>query len=300
MLASHKNTTPGTLHRPIVTARGGERGIAYRSENAHVQYWTGQDIPVEFNAERLMSAYQIWTDASAQDVPTLGEMSTADNAAINDHMLYLNVDGDYLVVSQGTDHIRHINCDLRGRLLSEFNTPIVAVMNELHDQCLASKQAIYVRFVSDFAPDTLYWECLKLPLRAGPTSTAQMVMNYSIPVDTKTDIIQMVLDRAPVGVIAAVPLGPDHGDARIVAINARAKKLLKFDANGSRVHYIRDLAPWLRDIAWTRTGMTIGANKTYFRYRDNANHAYAVTMEPLKRFVLFTIAETKGAAEPTG
>ena len=95
--------------------------------------------------------------------------------------------------------------------------------------------------------------------------------------------------------IAAVPIGTDHGDARIVSINARAKKMLKFDANGSRVHYIRDLAPWFRDIAWTRTGMTVGANKTCFTYRDPAGHGYAVTMEPLKRFVLFTIAETESA-----
>ena len=300
MPTPNKNNAPRTLHRPIVTARGGERGITYRSEKAHVQYWTGLDIPVEFNAERLISAYRAWMAATTNGVPRLSDIMNSDaSAAVNDHLLFMQVNDDYLVVSQGSDHIHHIGRDLRGRMLSELNTPIASVMKDLHDQCLADKQAIYARFVSELATDNIYWEGLKVPLCADDSGRANMVMTYSIPIDNKTEIFQMVLDRAPVGVIAAVPFGSNHGDARIVSINARAKQLLKFDANGSRVHYIRDLVPWFRDIAWTRTGVKILANRTCFSYRDPSNHGYSVTMEPLKRFLLFTIVQTKDNAETT-
>lgn len=298
MLSSDRTNTPGTLRRPVVTARGGERGITHRSEKAHVQYWTGLDIPVEFNAERLMGAYRSWMAASAKGIPRLSAMMNSEaSAAASDHLLFLRVKDDYLVVSQGQDHISHIGQDMRGRMLSEFNTSIAPVVKDLHDQCLADKQAIYARFVSELATDAVCWECLKVPLRADDGGNAHLVMNYSIPIDNKTDIIQMVLDRAPVGVIAAVPMGTDHGDARIVSVNARAKQLLRFDANGSRVHYIRDLVPWFRDIGWTRTGVAILANKTCFSYCDKDNQPYSVTMEPLKRFVLFTIAKGPAATD---
>lgn len=297
---------PGSLHRPVVTARGGERGVSYRSGNAQVQYWTGIDIPVEFYAERLLSAYRAWTRVSGHGLPRLSEMTNSEaDAAASDIMLFLKLKDDYMVVSQGSDHIRHIGSDLRGLMLSEFNAPVGAVMKELYDTCLNQKKAVYARFVSDLAPDSPYWEGLFVPLQADNGGHQHFVMTYSMPIDSKADIYQMILDRAPVGMIAAIPLGETRGsiDGRIVMINARAKKLLKFDENGSRVHYIRELVPWLRDISgWTRIGITTQGQKTCIRYRDNAEQHYSVTMEALKRFVLFSIAEAPKAetSRPTG
>jgi hypothetical protein len=299
---SNVNGAPGILHRPVVTARGGERGVTYRSGNAQVQYWIGADIPIEFNAERLMSAYHAWSAAAAAGLPRLSEIIDSDaRVAANDHLLFLRIQDDYLVVSQGNDHMLHIGQDMRGHMLSEFQTPIATVIKDLHDQCLADKQAIYVRFVSDLATESVYWEGLKLPLRADDAGQAHMIMNYSIPIDNKTDILQMVLDRAPVGMIAAVPLGETRGsvDGRIIMINSRAKELLKFDEKGSRVHYIRELAPWLRDVSgWTRTGITTQGEKTCISYRNKSQQNFSVTMEALKRFVLFSIAEIPGADRP--
>lgn len=297
--ANNQKTARTTLHRPVVTARGGERGITYRSGNAQVQYWTGADISIEFNSERLTSAHRAWAAVSAADIPRLSEILDSDaRAAANDHLLYLRVKDDYLVVSQGNDHLRHIGHDMRGHMLSEIQTPIARVIKDLHDQCLAEKQAIYIRFVSDLASENIYWESLKLPLRADDAGQAHMIMNYSIPIDNKTDILQMVLDRAPVAMIAAVPLGEVRGsiDGRIIMVNSRAKQLLKFDECGSRVQYIRELVPWLRDVSgWTRTGIKVEGPKTRIHYADKSAQRFVVTMEALKRFVLFTFAALPAA-----
>lgn len=295
MLAPAMNGAPRGLLPAVVTARGGERGVTYRSGSAHVQHWTGLDIPVEVHAERLRSAYRAWVAASKDGIPRLSEMMNSEaNVAVNDTLLFLKVNDDFLVVSQGADHIRHIGSDLRGRLSSEFNVPVSHVLKQLYDKCLAQKEAVYARFVSDLAPDSVYWEGLFVPLKADAGGNAHFVMTYNTPIDSKADIFQMILDRSPMGIIAAVPLGERGGsvDGRIILINARAKELLKFDDNGSRVHFIHELAPWFRDISgWTRSAITTEGEKTCIRYCDKSNRRFSVTMEALKRFVLFRISQ---------
>jgi hypothetical protein len=286
---------------PIITARGGEGGVAHRSDEAHVQYWTGSDIPVEINAERLLIAYEAWVASARNGVPRLGDLLASEaSAAVGDALLHLKVNNEYLVVSQGADHMRHIGRDMRGLLLSDVNARVAPVLGELYDQCLARNEAIYSRFISQVAPDRGYWEGLFLPLKGDYGGHSRFVMNYNTPIDNKADILQMILDRSPVGMIAAIPLGDDKNniDGRIVSINARAKGILKLDENGSHIHYIRDLVPWFRDKAgWTRTSVASKGLKTWLQYRDNkSNREYAVTMEPLKRFILFSIAEI-GTAE---
>jgi PAS domain-containing protein len=129
-------------------------------------------------------------------------------------------------------------------------------------------------------------------------------MKIATPIDSKSDILQMILDRSPVGLITAVPIGEVLGvnqmiDGRIVSINARAKELLKFDEKGSQVHFIRDLALWLRDSAgWTRTDIKAEGKTTHIYYRDAANRRYTVIMEAVRRYVLFSILEEGPAVFP--
>jgi PAS domain-containing protein len=307
MLALQSNSVLRGFAPPVVTARGGVHGLIQRSDGAHVQYWVGSDIPIEINAERLLSAYRAWTAASKDGIPRLRDIVCSEaSAAVNDTLLFLAVNGDYLVVSEGVDHIRHLGRDMRGRLLSEFDAPVSPVLKELYDQCLAAKSAIYSRFVSDLAPDSVYWEGLFVPLKADDGGNAMLVMNFNTPIENKAEILQMILDRSPVGMIAAVPPygNGDSGDGRIVSINARAKEILKFDRVGGRVNYIRDLAPCIRKITgWTRMAMTTEGQKTHIQYRDKSGRIYAVTIEPLKRFVLFSITEAgngKGAPSAGG
>jgi len=293
---------------PVVTARGGESGVTYRSTQAHVQYWMGDDIAVEIGAERLVAAHSAWRALARGGLPRLCDVLESDaRAADPDMLLYLKLDDDYLVVAQGGDRMRHIGRDLRGRAMSGFTQAVGVVLKELHDTCFAQQTAIYARFVTDLASDdSIYWEGLFLPLKDEDGGSTRFLASYATPIDHKTDVLQMVLDRSPTGTIVAVPVGTGRGgqlDGRIILINARAKKILKFDEKGSRVNYIRDLAPWLRNIAgWTRVNVTVDGQQTRVQYRDRESRTYLVTIESLNRFILFGITEGSGdiSAPPGG
>ncbi|MBM3528905.1 MAG: hypothetical protein FJX62_12510 [Alphaproteobacteria bacterium] len=219
----------------------------------------------------------------------------ADSQIDGDILLYLRVGDDYLVVDQGTDHVRHVGKDLRGMKISQFNAAVSPVLKELYDEALRTHQAIYCRFVSDLAPNSYFWEGLFLPVCSDDMGGAHFVLNYNRPIDSKADILQMILDRSPVGMIAAVPIGGRDGgmpDGRIISMNARAKAILKLDSNRSRVNYIRELAPWLRDVAkMSRVESSRNGQNMDILYRGEAGQTYCFTVEALKRFILFSIVE---------
>jgi hypothetical protein len=104
--------------------------------------------------------------------------------------------------------------------------------------------------------------------------------------------------------VAAIPFGGGEGDTqdgRIIIVNARAKEILKMDDSSNHIHYIRDLTPWLRDkLGWKKTSMTTDKLQTRVQYRDEANYTYLVTIEPLMRFVLFSLFQLKdgGLSQP--
>ena len=292
---------------PVVTARGGEGGLPHRSTAAHVQYWIGDDIAVEIDAGRMLAAYSAWNAlAKGTGLPRLRDFLESEARAVDDDLLlYLKLADDYLVVSQGAERRRHLGRDLRGMLMSDMTISVGHVLKELYDDCFAQRTPIYARFVTDLAADSIQWEGLFLPLSGGDGSRIRFLASCAAPIDSKTDVLQMVLDRSPIGTIVAVPVGDGGGDkvdGRIVLINARAKEILKFDEKGSRVSYIHDLAPWLRDIAgWTRVKLTVEGRRTRLHYRDPANRKFVVTMESLNRFILFSIAEYDGdIAAPPG
>jgi len=287
---------PRAFQPAVVTARGGKSGVTYRSTQAHVQYWMGADIAVEISAERLLAAYSAWSALAAGGLPSLNDLLQSEaRQADADLLLYLRVDEDYLIVAQGADRARHIGRDMRGQLISQITVSVGHILKELFDTCLAHQTAISARFVSDLASDSVYWEGLFLPIRGGDRDRTRFIASYATPIDNKTDVLQMVLDRSPTGMIVAVPIGAPHGgaqDGRIILINARAKEILKFDQNGSAVNYIRDLVPWLRDVVgWTRVNLTVEGQKTRLHYRDRAGQSYLVTMESLRRFILFSVVE---------
>ena len=284
------------LRQPVITARGGESGVTYRSAGAHVQYWMGDDIAVEIGAARLLSAHSAWCTLADGGTPRLCDLLESQaREADADLLLYLKLDNDYLVVAQGAERMRRVGRDLRGRTMAGFTLSVGVVLKELYDACLAQQTAIYARFVTDLASDGIYWEGLFLPVKGDDGGSTRFLATYATPIDNKTDVLQMVLDRLSTGTIVAVPVGPERRnrfDGRIILINASAKKILKFDERGSRVHYIRDLLPWIRNIAgWTRVDLTIKGQQTCVQYRDRSNRSYTVTIESLNRFILFGIVE---------
>jgi hypothetical protein len=207
MAAPRTNGAPLALVPPLVTARGGKGGVVYRSDSAHIQCWTGLDIPVEINAQGLLTAYDSWSAVQTRGLPRLSDLIATDAAkADNDMLLLLKLSNDYIAVAQGADYIRRIGRDLRGRLLSEFNAQVGAVLKKIYDACLEQIEAVYCRQTIDFTGNSVCWEGLFLPLQADDRGNALLVMTYNVPLDDKADVLQMVLDRSPIGMIAAVPV----------------------------------------------------------------------------------------------
>ncbi len=172
-----------------------------------------------------------WRTLAKRGLPRLCDLLESDaREADADMLLYLKLDDDYLVVAQGADRTRHIGRDLRGRTMSGFTQSVGVVLKELYDTCLAQQTAIYARFVTDLASDSIYWEGLFLPLKGEDDGRTRFLASYATPIDNKTDVLQMVLDRSPSGTIVAVPVGTGRAgrlDGRIILINARAKKIFE-------------------------------------------------------------------------
>jgi len=82
-------------------------------------------------------------------------------------------------------------------------------------------------------------------------------------------------------------------DGRILLINGQARRILKLPESIGRINTVRDLGPWFRDGAlWTRTGIVADRGQTHIHYRERSSGtSYKVTIEPLDRFVLFSIIE---------
>jgi len=168
----------------------------------------GDDIAVEIGAERLLAVHSVWRTLAKRGLPRLCDLLESDaREADADLLLYLKLDNDYLVVTQGADRMRHIGRDLRGRTMSGFTQSVGVVLKELYDACLAQQTAIYARFVTDLASDSIYWEGLFLPLKGEDGDRTRFLASYATPIDNKTDVLQMVLDRSPTGTIVAVPVG---------------------------------------------------------------------------------------------
>jgi hypothetical protein len=195
---------------------------------------------VEIDAERLLAAHSAWRGLANRNLPRLCDLLESEaREADADMLLYLKLDDDYLVVAQGADRTRHIGRDLWGHTMSSFTESAGVVLKELYDTCFEQQTAIYARFVTDLAFDSIYWEGLSLPVKGEDCGYTRFLASYATPIDNKTDVLQMILDRLPTGTIVAVPVGLDRRnriDGRIILINARAKKILKFDEKGSRVH----------------------------------------------------------------
>jgi PAS domain-containing protein len=282
---------------PVIVSRGGTGGVRHRSTEAHVQYWISVDIPLEIHGSKLASAYQRWQIASANGIPRMRDLTNSNApGATKDTMVLLKISEDYLVVSQGIDFIRNLGRDLRGLLISEFNNATTAALKELYDKSLAERQAIYVRFVSELSSQSIYWEELILPLRGDESRQPNFIKVFILPIDDKADILQMILDRSPIGILAAIPFGDGAAqDGRVVIVNARAKQILKFDGKATQIHYIRELAPWFKNnLGWEKISLEAEKLQTRVQYRDASSNTFLITIEPLMRFILLNIYEIKG------
>ena len=276
-----------------------EPAAAEAAADNSIQSWTGVDIAVEIQSSNLAAAYRTWRAVTARPLPRLIDITESSDAkaAVDDlSLMLMKKDDDSVVVSQSRNYIQHIGKDLRGALSSEMKTPTSEGITRLVKQVLATKDSIYCRYVSGFSKQNVYWEMLLLPLAADDRGEATFVLNLVSLIDDKSAIMQAVFDRSPVGKIVAAPTRSKGGqidDGEILAINARARDILRLSESGRRIQTLRQLGPWFRDgTEWVRTGITAVENgQTRIIYRDHAGKTFEVTIEGFSRFVLFSILE---------
>ena len=269
---------------------------AAAASSVTVQTWTGTDIPTEIHSRVLAGAYRAWMAAVANRLPRFNDMVDSNaRTALDDMMLLTKTEHDYLVVAQSPNYIRNVGRDLRGLLLSEFKVPIAAAMKDIYETSIAKKLPVYARYVSELSKQSIYWEVLVVPLAADDSGKPTFVLNLVSLIDDKSAVMQMVFDRSPVGMIVSVPTQGEGGkteDGIILSINDRAKSMLRLADSQRQIQTLRQLGPWFRDgTAWTQIASTTDNGRPKIYYRDDMAKNFAVTIEAISRFVLFSIVE---------
>lgn len=231
-------------------------------------------------------------------LPRLNELLGPDQASVlNDSLLLLCLPNDFTFIHHGPAAVKMVGTNLTGLLLSERNTVIARAVQKVYLKCVELAEPFYVRHVAaNAANQSFFIELIVLPLAVDERREVGYLLVYSAPLDDKGEVLQAVFERSQIGMIAASSTHDDTGrlqDGRILLINARARAILKLPESMDRIQTVRDLGPWFRDGAlWTKTNVAKEGGLTHIHYRDrSSNVSYRVTIEPIERFVLFSIIE---------
>jgi hypothetical protein len=276
----------------VAAAKSSDAGSA---ERAPIQVWTGKAIREQIHSKSLGNAYRQWLYHRTTKQPRLRDMFSKPSNSLDDTLLNLKVGNQHIVVSQSDSYIRNLGTDFRGLLSSELKYATANSLHEIFDNCLAKKQPAYARYISSVSEQNVYWETLILPLAANEGGDPIFTMNYTAMLSEKVDILQILYDRSPVGIIAAVPIMDGQNktdDARILTMNNKARQILKQDAARIQLHSVGELIRFLRDgLQWSATGTSSEQQATRVDYRDPADHKFSMTIELINQFVLISLAE---------
>jgi hypothetical protein len=165
--------------------------------------------------------------------------------------LYLVTLGDdFLYMHVGARVRESLGNDLTGRLLSSAEDQ---VSRDLHDACAATVKyhaPIHVRFTSPRTGSVLLWECIILPLPAGPNST--ILVCYSEVMSHQAEVCEYVFMHSPIPMLTIYPIfAPDGAldDGWIVLINQSAREVFGVqEASGNR--RLRELKALQRPDFW--------------------------------------------------
>jgi PAS domain-containing protein len=172
---------------------------------------------------------------------------------------------------------------------------------KVHLKCIDLGEPFYIRHdATNTSNEHFFLEQIALPIAIDERREVGFILVRSAPLDDKNEVLRTFFDRSHAGLIAAASNHDISGklmDGRILLINARAKDILKIPKSMSRIHTVRDLGPWFRDGAlWKKTSMVAQENRTHIEYREvESGRSYRVSVEPVDRFVLFTIVEVRAS-----
>jgi PAS domain-containing protein len=280
------------------TASVSSGATAQSQGQAAVQTWNGVRIGSEIHGRALAAAYRQWLLLKPTRLPRLKDMIESMSNPSDDWLLMLRTGDDYVVVSQSESYIRNIGHDLRGSLASDLKFPTANSMKLIYDDCIAQRQPTYARYISSLSQQNVYWETLVLPLAADGGGRPIFGLSIVAPLNEKTDILQILYDRSPIGMIAAVPTMNSVNktdDGRILTMNARARQLLRLPPDGQQLYYVGQLVPYMREnLGWTRTGTSLDGHTTRLTFDTEDGTKHSVTIELINQFILISITLVAG------
>jgi hypothetical protein len=265
------------------------------TSRAAIQTWTGKAIGEQIHAKSLDAAFRQWLYHRATRQPRLRDMYSKSSEGFGDSLVNLKVGNEHIVVSQSDGYIRNLGQDLRGVRSSELKFATANSLRELYDDSLARKRPIYARYISSLSDQNVYWETLILPLAVDEQSAPVFTISYVAMLNEKIDILQILYDRSPVGIVAAVPIMNGQNktdDARILTMNAKAKQILRQEPTGSPMHTVGELIRYLGEgLRWTGIATAREGQTTRVDYRNPEGEVFSMTIELVNQLLLITLAE---------
>ncbi|MBR1225132.1 hypothetical protein JQ600_09405 [Bradyrhizobium sp. AUGA SZCCT0176] len=265
------------------------------TSRAAIQTWTGRAIGEQIHSKALNAAYRQWLFHKASRQPRLRDMFVQSSNAFVDTLLNLRVGNDHLVVAQSESYIANLGRDLRGTLASELKFATANSLRELFDDCLARMQPTYARYISSLSERNVYWETLILPLAAEAHCEPVFTKCYMACLSEQVDVLQILYDRSPVGIVAAVPIRNGLNktdDARILTMNTKARQILKQDRGTNEFHSVGEMIRFISNgLHWTGINSSSEDHLTRIDYRDPAGEEFSLTIELINQFVLVSINE---------
>jgi len=266
------------------------------ASRAPIQVWTGKTIREQIHAKSLADAYRQWLYHRATRQPRLRDMYVKESNSFDGTMLNLKIGHEHIVLAQSDSYIRDLGRDLRGALSSELKFATANSLRDIFDDCLAGKKPVYARYISSLSEQNVYWEVLVLPLSIDERSEPVFTMCFMAMLSEKIDVLQILYDRSPVGIVAAVPIMDGQSrtdDARILTMNNRARQILKQDGARLPLHTVGEVIHFLHDgLKWSATGTVSRDHVTRVDYHDPAEQSFCMMIELINQFVLISLAES--------
>jgi PAS domain-containing protein len=262
-----------------------------------LQTWNDNKILTVGQSPDLTACYERWQELAKDALPRLNEMIGADGESVLDNAaLLVKLPNDMLFVHCGRGMARMLNRSYRGVLHSELQSPLAREIEHAYLWSLQHARPIYLRFISPNSKEHFTIEQLVLPLAGDDSREPSLLLTRCYALDDKLDVLKAIFDHSVVGMIAVVPTrgaASQLQDGRIILINPQARKILKLPPTLGKLQTVRDLGPWFKDGAlWTRIGIVAEQGQTHLHYLEQQTGlSYRVTIEPLNRFMLFSIME---------
>jgi PAS domain-containing protein len=222
-------------------------------------------------------------------------MYSKSASAYDDTLLNLKLGNEHIIVSQSESFVRNLGQDLRGAVTSELKFATANTLRDIYDDCLTRKQPVYARYISSLSEHNVYWETLILPLAADESSEPIFTMSYVSMLSEKIDVLQILYDRSPVGIVAAVPIMNGQNktdDARILTMNGKARQILRQDPARGQLHTVGELIRFVDgELHWNATNTASEGAATRIDYRNSAGEEFSMTIELINQLILISIAE---------